>query len=254
MSASDDSSLEQDIRALLEAEKELAPPPAGVEGRVFAAVIARVGVPPSGGGGGDGGGGSGASRAHAPEAKLAGESLRRIVSLVTAFVLGGATVATIVALRAPQAEVRIVYVERPAAATASSAASGTSPSSSFGLPVSSLPVSAVPAAKTPIAAPTRPAEALSTGSRLAAERALLDLARAALASGESEPAFAALSRHEREFVHGTLEEEREALNVKALVLAGRAAEARSSATRFRERFPRSTMLRSVESSVDSIPQ
>ena len=74
---------------------------------------------------------------------------------------------------------------------------------------------------------------------LAAERALIEQARTALARDKSADALAALAEHAREHPRGQLEEEREALQILALTASGRVDEARAGAARFRERFPKS---------------
>lgn len=77
---------------------------------------------------------------------------------------------------------------------------------------------------------------------LSAERALLEVARAALAKGETAAALDALTQHERDFANGRLVEEREALMIRALLTAGRDAEAQARTARFKERFPESLLL------------
>ncbi|HWL88075.1 MAG TPA: hypothetical protein VNO21_19870 [Polyangiaceae bacterium] len=87
---------------------------------------------------------------------------------------------------------------------------------------------------------------LASESSLAAERALVETARAALARTDAAAALAVLARHAREFPNGTLAEEREALAVQALAKAGDVAKAKVRAQRFRERYPRSLFLPVVE--------
>jgi hypothetical protein len=101
------------------------------------------------------------------------------------------------------------------------------------------------------AAPSAPAPSAS-GDRLSAERNVLDAARVALASGEPNQAVALADRHKRDFPQGALVEEREAIATKALVDAGRHAEARARGAAFERRFPQSAMLRSVRSSLSTI--
>ncbi len=113
-----------------------------------------------------------------------------------------------------------------------------------------------PASK-PAPAPTRvplPAPAASGSEAqaprrdtdLAAERALLELARAALGRGDVAGALSTIEQHERDYAHGRLEEEREVLAVQALVQAGRLGEAKQRQTAFRSRFPESLMLPVVD--------
>jgi len=84
---------------------------------------------------------------------------------------------------------------------------------------------------------------------LGRERALLDQARAALVSGDSAAALAALDRHRRGFPDGRLAEERDVLRLKALLAAGRAAEARAAAERFLHKHPASLFRPAVERAV-----
>jgi hypothetical protein len=160
--------------------------------------------------------------------------------LVT-FALG--TMAGALAWRAAQAPLpsRVVYVDRllPAA----------SPPDPTAEPIAA-PLQSAPAPVSPQAPASAPA---SSGESLAAERALLDVARSAFGRGESDEALAALARHEKLFPGGQLAEEREALAVRSLVLAGRAGEARARAARFRKRYPASVMLLAVEASLDGAP-
>lgn len=76
---------------------------------------------------------------------------------------------------------------------------------------------------------------------LSAERALLEVARAAMAKGDLPTTFTALEKHERDFANGRLVEEREALFIQALHAAGREAEAASRTERFNKQFPDSLL-------------
>jgi hypothetical protein len=86
----------------------------------------------------------------------------------------------------------------------------------------------------------------SKDSSLASERALIDMARTAVARGQGDAALAALGRHERDFPHGRLAEEREWLAIQALVQTGATDEARARSVRFRRAFPRSLMLPALD--------
>lgn len=109
------------------------------------------------------------------------------------------------------------------------------------------PPSAPPGASTtepagPPAAPSPP----SPADALAAERALIDVARTAVARHHPDVALDAIQRHERDFPHGQLTEEREGLRVIALARAGERDEARARAEQFRARWPRSVLLRAID--------
>jgi hypothetical protein len=97
----------------------------------------------------------------------------------------------------------------------------------------------------------------STGSvgadhDLAAERALLEIARTALVRGQYSAALEELTRHEAQFPSGTLAEDREALAVQALVGLGHAEEARSRAARFHASYPRSMMIPVVDAAIKEL--
>jgi outer membrane protein assembly factor BamD (BamD/ComL family) len=79
------------------------------------------------------------------------------------------------------------------------------------------------------------ADSRDTG--LATERTLIETARSALARRDGVAVLQAVDRHAALFPSGQLAEEREALAVQALVITGRADEARARADRFRQRFP-----------------
>jgi hypothetical protein len=118
-----------------------------------------------------------------------------------------------------------------------------------------VPVSALPNAPSPptheqasTAAPPR-AEELPSSRGLAAERALLDVARAALARGEPSEALAAADRHGHEFPSGVLAEEREAIAIRALVAIGRREEAGTRAAAFERAYPNSLNGRAVRAAV-----
>jgi|GEM_PF-890665 hypothetical protein len=80
------------------------------------------------------------------------------------------------------------------------------------------------------------------GSDLAAERRLIDAARADVAEGRFEPALAGLAAHRRRFPAGALAEDRDALAIEALVGAGRLTEAGRAAGTFEREHP-SSLLR-----------
>jgi hypothetical protein len=99
----------------------------------------------------------------------------------------------------------------------------------------------------------KPSTAPDDARDLAAELRLIERARSALAAGDAGTALSALREHAAHYARGTLEQEREALWVKALVGAGRFGEARAASQRFAERYPNSTLLDSVNAAVRTIP-
>jgi hypothetical protein len=87
---------------------------------------------------------------------------------------------------------------------------------------------------------------------VAAERALIDTARTALARGLPSDALSATELHSTRFPRGRLAEEREAIAVQALVSKGDAIAARARADRFRRTFPDSIFRAAVDSAIASL--
>lgn len=114
------------------------------------------------------------------------------------------------------------------------------------------PESAPEQAAPPVATPA-PAPAPIDARRLALEVGLLDSARAALRNGDPTAALAILARHDREFADGALVAEAEVIRIEALVDRGDVAAARARATAFATRFPRSPLVRRVQSIVKEKP-
>lgn len=81
----------------------------------------------------------------------------------------------------------------------------------------------------------------SPDALLAEERQWIDVARSALLHGDPRAALESLGSHARRFPSGRLAEERQSLEVQALVLAGRTAEARQVAEAFHRTFPHSLL-------------
>jgi hypothetical protein len=178
---------------------------------------------------------------------------------VATFIAGGVTGATLLATLSHAPPPRIVYVDRPAPqAVVSEASTFSGPPLELAGPTR-IPV-AVPAAPQPTAAvatalsaPASPAATPPHASRFAEERRLLDDARAELLQGEPALAIARLDAHRARFADGMLAEERDAMEVEALVRAGRVDEARAEAAAFKERSPRSLFLQTVEATIASAP-
>lgn len=84
---------------------------------------------------------------------------------------------------------------------------------------------------------------------LAEERRLLDAARDKLGADDPSGALSLLSLHAQRYARGTLSMEREALRVRALVMANRREDARSAADRFVARWPSSALRSAVEAMV-----
>jgi hypothetical protein len=145
-------------------------------------------------------------------------------------------------------EIKIVYLERRAerAATVKGASSSEPEPVASSAPPVFAPTSALRVSVAASAASTSRAE-------LGPEVTLLDQARKALSDRQHSRAFELLGRHAQLFPASVLEQEREALQIKALVATGRRAEARARAQQFRSRFPKSMLLDSIEKALATIP-
>jgi hypothetical protein len=215
--------LDPELDALLESERH-AKSSAGVLEHIWSRIAAAS---PTGGGGTGSGPRSGWLASHAQS------------MLAVAFVVGGAAGAAVYgALLKPKPD-RVVYIERPVAPA----------------PVALPPIVLAPegAVRVPIVPPPLPRAAPSGATSLAAERAVIDRARTALASGNASDALLLLDEHVRRFPKPQLTEEREALVIQSLVALGRYEEARATAARFRAASPESLFLPAIEASLESIP-
>ncbi len=85
----------------------------------------------------------------------------------------------------------------------------------------------------------------------AIEFKMLQPAYHAVARHDFTSALTAIAEHQQRFASGQLAEEREALRVKALLGLGRRAEAQQATVAFRERFPRSVLLRRIEDMLEA---
>ena len=168
MSDVDSNPLDPDLRDALEVERVNVIAPGEAKARVFGRLAGTLGGRPGGDKGGSGDG-RGAPAAPSGGALAGVRAIARPLSLAVSFGLG--SVAGIVAWRATHAPPapRIVYVDRePAPASASTTVDAPAP------------------APIPSAQSTAPTPSLSSGSpgnSLAAERALLDVARSAFGRG-----------------------------------------------------------------------
>lgn len=256
---------------LLALEREYDDMPSGAETRMLAAIEATVAVGGGGGGepgdpGADGNGpgadGSGAGSGPGPGGSGTGgsgigtsgagaattTSAMRIApwlaraAYVGAGIVAGASGHAVLASRS-SAPVEIA-APRPSASVAAVASITPIPARVAASDPSAVTASAsadppTPASSAPPAKPRSSASPARDHTRVADERADLDVARAALARGRTEACLDAIARHTRTYGEGHFAEEREVLAVQALVAAGRAGEATTRARRFREKYPTS---------------
>jgi len=235
--------LDADVLGMLRSALPMTAVPEASRARILSKVEARIAVLPPGGGGHP------AGPSVAPPAASLGAAAwiagHPWLAVTAAFVLGGGAG---VLLRGGSPKPEVVYVERPAVTAPSPpAVEAQGPATP---PVEAVPVEALPVAP---AKPHAEVPRDDTGERLAAESAVLDVARTALAAGDGERALEAVDRHAASFPRGLLIEEREALGIRALVAVGRVEEAKARTARFRTRYPESLFLPAVESSLKSAP-
>jgi hypothetical protein len=124
------------------------------------------------------------------------------------------------------------------------------------LPASPSETNAVVAAPLERAAKTKsttPPRAATDSDAYAIELRLLQKAHQGVTRHDFASALTVIAEHQRRFASGQLVEEREALRVKALLGLGRTAEAQRAGAVFRERFPRSVLLRRIEGMLEASP-
>jgi hypothetical protein len=228
------SPLEPRDVALLRDARDAEPPGPEVHARVRARLAANVpGMHPGHGGGGG--------------SAVAGSALGKATIAATALLIGGVGGAGLYSeLRRPPPP-QVVYIPQPVLVPTPLREPPPAPSAA---PIEPLPSpSAVGVAR------STPSSASSSSrtAQLGAERILLDEARGALVQGDPNRALGRLEQHRRTFASPILGEERDAMEVEALVKAGRTAEARAKADAFGRRTPNSLFLPAVESAIESIP-
>lgn len=266
--------LDPDLRALLDIERDPLDPPDGAFERVFERMGHTLLDPPPSDGGSDpasGGdpspgpsdGPTSTAGAEAALTQAAGTTAATTATIslpmaaALAFVLGVGAGVVGTRVTAPSPEVRVeervvervvevpvrvvetVYVRDDAGVTAAPPLLAPNTHATPG------PVPGHADAGTP------GDEAGSRDRDLADENALVSRAQAALARGRTSEALAATSEHQRRFPRGEFVEEREALAIQALARSGNLPAATARAERFRARYPRSMLLRSVNAAVGS---
>ena len=114
------------------------------------------------------------------------------------------------------------------------------------VPLPVVSIDSLPSVPIPAAPSHSAAAVVAPDTDLAAERALVDRARSAIARGQPDAALDAVTTHAKTFPKGRLAEERDALTVQALAQAGRANDARARAARFHVDFPHSVFGAAVD--------
>jgi hypothetical protein len=233
--------LDPDLKALFAAEKDQGPPAEvrdRLAGLLGAALIPPV-PPPAGAG------------VAAPIAKGMVTAAKAWTMAGAAFVAGGTAVIVLTSARAPVAPVAAPTV--PTTVMTESAAQRRAgpvipPPEPLVLDAAAAAIPVAPASTDHAAAP-----AVDAADSISAERALLDDARTAVNAKDPAVALRILDHHARQFPHGRLWEEREALAVDALVQSHDYDQARARAGRLHQRSPNSLFLPMVDAAIGSIP-
>jgi hypothetical protein len=261
--------LPPELDAFLAPERRRPDPPAEVQGEVLARIGATLGWPggpgpgpggsdPSGGAPPGGHTGAGSLAARGAKHLATGSLLKTVATLVVGGVIGSGVHEAYDRAHDRRAErARTVVVAPPVAAPAAPPAAAPPATAPAPAPEPAAAVGGVPAGSAPPRAEHvargEHVEARERDRSLAAERALIEQARTALAREQGAAALAVLERHARDFPEGELAEERESLQVQALVGLERFEQARKVAARFHRRYPRSIFAAVVDEAVRSIP-
>jgi len=239
--------LPDDLRDLLDAERDLDVPATPTRERLFARLAPFV-LPPIGGTGGGpadvaAGAGSSVGKAAAGAGVLAKSAWRGkvLLSVFSVAVGAGGGAAGHAMLSSPK-EPSVIIAAPPAA----------TPLLETATPAPSLSIERTPTIETvqapslPPSANARPDERTHGAGSLRAERLLVETASAALARGDYVSAIASLRKHARTFPHGELAQEREVLLVQALKASGDDAAAQQRAKDFKQKFPGSLQQGTVD--------
>lgn len=227
------------LSRLVDAERQRPPAPEGEVERVWEKLGVTVGAAALGASAASAAQAASTSTAKAGLAAKLGLSVKLLPWVVLSFAGGAATHAAVT--RETPAPTRtepsppVTEPHQPPLEQASDTAAEAPE------PTPTAPPTAI-AAPTPsasVSTSNSPAPGPSGDTSLAAERALVDRARMALARGNWTDAIAATEAHRQRYPRGRLREEREALASQALASGGRSTEARTRAASFRSTYPQS---------------
>jgi hypothetical protein len=252
--------LPPEIDAFLSPERRRPDPPAELQSQVLSrlgATLGWLGGPGRGPGGSDpsggaapGGHGAGGFAAHGAKQLAAGSLVKTVAALVVGVVTGAG--GHEMYDRATERRARHAAVAVVAPPVAPEPLPGPPPIAKPTLePAAPIAARAEPTSVKP--SDTARVEPRQRDRSLAAERALIEQAQTALAREQGAAALAVLERHARDFPQGELAEERDSLQVQALVKMERYEQARKAAAHFHGRFPRSIFGAMVDEALKSIP-
>jgi hypothetical protein len=122
------------------------------------------------------------------------------------------------------------------------------PESATPSPAALEPAPATPSALKAVA-PTPGVKSEASAPSLARELSLLERARSTLSEGQPQATLQLLREHQSLYPKSVLQQEREALTIRALLGAGRRSEAQRRAQTFIETYPTSALRGSIERAV-----
>lgn len=223
----------EDLRDLLDAERELEAPKADTRERLLERLAPLLLLPPGGMPGPADPTGSATAGATKTIAH-AGWRAKLLVPVLSAALggVGGAATHAYVTRSSPNAPAPSLKLEAPPAQAPTPTAASAAPEQAIAPEVTPPAASFGP---TPATSPPPP----SSAGTLRGERLLLESATAALMRGDPTTALGTLQKHARQYPHGALSEEREVLWVKALRAQGNDAAAEKRAKDFKRQFPSS---------------
>lgn len=216
--------LDPELRGMLDDAKELDRPPPDAKAAISAAVRAKVAAAP-----------------------LPSPPGLRVPAWTLAIAFGAGATLGALAMREskPSEPPTIPSAELPAPTTTT-----TTTTSSSAAPIETTTALAPPSASA--SAPPTPTPVLPAVD-LERERVILEAAKVALARGDGDAALDAVHDHQKRFPDGALAEERDALEIQALVATGDRSAASARAARFRTKYPKSLFLPAVQATLEVDP-
>jgi len=240
--------LAREMAELLAAERRAPPPAAERQQRILSRVEAAVGI---GAGVAAASAGAQAAVSVGPAAALTAAGTKTAAGLAVPLSKVWLAVVTLSAIGVGAGAALYQRADHRSAAPAIGAGGGLAaagPAPARAVAAGPAPPAVAPAARAASAvAPRRlgPAPAGAPGD-IVAESALLEAARRALVDGDARVALGRIAQHVRQFQRGLLVEERDALWIQALALAGERGAARARAAAFYRRFPDSIQRDAIE--------
>lgn len=242
--------LDSELQSLVEVERQRPEMPLAAQERLLRRVGLSISIANGPRDGSDPAGGA----PSAPRSGLRRLFRRRLPVGIAAFALGGLTAAGVItAIDHGKKPEMAALAPSPPAAPTSNASSVRTPPVAPAIPTPAIPTKDEPPRPRASNKATANASADEHDSDLEAERALVELARSAIARRDPQTALDTLARDARQFPRGQLVEEQQSLRVQALVQLGRYAEARRAAALFFKQFPSSMLSPVVSAALEAIP-